>query len=294
LNGDRQESAAFGHSLLDPTSLLFTRNPWLCPKSSFISANHKTILFTFPPISNSMLVTRRFRWVVLSCSRMTPEMWLLWKNFLPKLRAHLLPRIRKTLEPNSAMFSAEPGNYQNVLLKNDRIYRHRIFRINYTTYDIRREQDIINPGTSHRNIMLLADSEAFDGQSSGGHPFLYAQVLGLYHANVVYTGPGATDYNPRRFEFLWVRWYEMREVGFTMDSDGRSNKRLRLDQLSFPPVTDREALGFVDPGDVLRSCHIIPRFARGLQFPNGHDPDQESLSTIIGNCKDWNFYYVAR
>jgi hypothetical protein len=43
------------------------------------------------------------------------------------------------------------------------------------------------------------------------HSFLYARVLGAYHATVLYTGPGMRNHEPLpvRFDFLWVRWYEL-------------------------------------------------------------------------------------
>ena len=81
-----------------------------------------------------------------------------------------------------------------VFLKNDRIYHHKLSRFHFTTYDMRRGTDIINPGTSQCNIMLLADdNDAADG-SLGLHHFLYARVLGVYYANIIYTGPGIQDY----------------------------------------------------------------------------------------------------
>jgi hypothetical protein len=91
-----------------------------------------------------------------------------------------------------------------VIFKGNRIYQHNICRINYTTYDFRREMETINPKSDHRDIMLLAHA---DGSST--HPFCYARVLGIYHANVIYTGPGARDYLLRHIEFLWVRWFEL-------------------------------------------------------------------------------------
>ncbi|KAF8235653.1 hypothetical protein L208DRAFT_1224998, partial [Tricholoma matsutake] len=75
----------------------------------------------------------------------------------------------------------------------------------FTTYDVWCGTDIVNPGTSHWNIMLLAN----DVESSNLHHFLYAQVLGRYHVNVIYTGPGMRDFEAHRFDFLWVRWFEV-------------------------------------------------------------------------------------
>ncbi|EGN99376.1 hypothetical protein SERLA73DRAFT_28488, partial [Serpula lacrymans var. lacrymans S7.3] len=54
---------------------------------------------------------------------------------------------------------------------------------NYTTYDVHRVQDIINPRTSHCNVMLLSPCDDTGTQS---HPFCYVRVLGIYHANIVY------------------------------------------------------------------------------------------------------------
>lgn len=39
-------------------------------------------------------------------------------------------------------------------IANNRIYHHRVCRINYTTYDVRRAQDSINPRT-HADISTL-------------------------------------------------------------------------------------------------------------------------------------------
>jgi hypothetical protein len=175
------------------------------------------------------------------------------------------------------------------------MYKHRIFRINYTTYDVRRDQDVVNPGTSHCNIMMLADSESTPNEDAPGiispthHHFLYARVLGIYHVNVIYVGPGMVDYNPQRFEFLWVRWYKPHPLDH--------NQLYRLDQLTFLPVTSPDAFGFVDPADVVRSCHIIPRFASGRRFPVGQDHEAHhdvGLSICCHDSRDWNYYYVNR
>src|ERR1700733_12678371 len=118
-----------------------------------------------------------------------------------------------------------------LVIKNDRMYSHRILRINYTTYDIRRAQDVINPGTTHHNIMLLAEQGLTTAGSLEHHPFLYARVLGVYHVNVVYVGSGMLDYRARRLDFLWVWWYQRLATQDTMGW-----KACHLDQLFFPPM----------------------------------------------------------
>jgi hypothetical protein len=140
--------------------------------------------------------------------------------------------------------------------------------------------------------MMLAGTapeDPLETASSTHHHWLYARVLGIYHVNVIYVGPGMVDYNFRRFEFLWVRWYQVHPP--------ENNKLYRLDQLSFLPVTSPGAFGFVDPADVVRSCHIIPRFASGKRFPVGHDHHAHhdvGLSICGHDSHDWNCYYIGR
>jgi hypothetical protein len=160
----------------------------------------------------------------------------------------------------------------HVVLKGNCIFRHFLLRINYTTYDVRRDQDVINPNTDHKDVMLLSRST--------DHPFSYARVLGVFHANAIYVGPGSRDYHARRMEFLWVRWFELTKLA----KDG-----LTLDALRFLPMMKPDAIGFVDPADVLRGCHLIPAFERGHLHP-----DQTAMSHIARDGGDWREYYVNR
>ena len=157
------------------------------------------------------------------------------------------------------------------------MYEHNIMRINYTTYDIRRSQDVVNASTSHCNIMVLSDCNG--GHNSNQlHPFRYARVLGVYHVNAVYVGPGMVDYQPRRMEFLWVRWYRRIETGWDA---------FKLRRVHFPPIAEEEAFGYIDPSDILRSCHIIPAFSMGK-----FHVDDRGLSRLAGDSSDWAAYYV--
>lgn len=179
-----------------------------------------------------------------------------------------------------------PGEAEQIFFKNNRLYRHRIFRINYTTYDIRRSQDVINPHTSHRDIMVIRDDsgDLESGESKGvdsSDRFLYARVLGVYHANVVYTGLGSQDYKPRRMDFLWVRWFQPAVPG------GWNSRKLEC--IKFYPVKHEHAFGFLDPADVIRACHIIPRTAMGRL----HVVDQ-GFSGLAKDKDDWQYYYVNR
>ena len=228
-----------------------------------------------------------------------------FQDFIPKLKAHLLPRIKATLVlseeesvcstsrpftqalPDSSFPRQEPSENarDTVFFKNDCIYRHHLVRFNYTTYDVRRSQDVVNPQTSHSDVMLLADPTGDDVEENAipVHPFLYARVLGIFHANVVYAGPGVLDYTPRRLEFLWVRWFQYSE------SHPVSWKDCRLDCVKFPPIASNDSFGFVDPRDVLRGCHIMQRFARGKVHADG-----KGLSRCAADSNDWRYYYIGR
>jgi len=156
-------------------------------------------------------------------------------------------------------------------------------RINFTTYDGRRSQETINSFSSHNNIIVLNGSQDEDRQSAERHPFRYARVLGIYHANIVYVGPGMVNYQPIRMEFLWVRWYEHS----TKTGNGWESRK--LDRIHFPSVYEDDAFGFVDPLDVLRSCHIIPAFAQGKLRQDG-----TGLSRPARDSSDWVTYHVNR
>jgi hypothetical protein len=93
-------------------------------------------------------------------------------------------------------------NWQAVIFQHDRMYKHKIMHINYTSYDVRRDEDIVYIGARGQcnNVMVLAPAHI----RLHGHPFWYARVLGIYHTNVIYTGEGNADFLPRRLEFLWV------------------------------------------------------------------------------------------
>ncbi|KAF8221018.1 hypothetical protein L208DRAFT_1536290 [Tricholoma matsutake] len=121
------------------------------------------------------------------------------KDFLPRLKAHLLHRIQLMVqqEASSALHlsssSRDPcsNGINHVLFKSDRIYNHQLVRIYYTAYDVCRAQDVLNPNTTHHNIMVL------NSMGEQCHPYLHACILGVYHANIIYVGPGMVDYSPR-------------------------------------------------------------------------------------------------
>lgn len=168
-----------------------------------------------------------------------------------------------------------------IQFRNKRIYGHRRLRINYTTYDVRRSQDSINPRT-RPDIMVLSSNK-----EDGAHPYWYARVIGIFHCLVRHRGLDGSDGDFQRVEFLWVRWYTdpVNECGWA---------KKRLPRLRFVQHDKPDAFGFVNPADVIRGIHIIPAFYYGrtsLILPN------PSLARACGRDAeveedDWEFAYV--
>ena len=86
------------------------------------------------------------------------------KNFHSKLHDHLLGRmLHPTWSGNLNEYSAK--EHGRICIVNNRLYIHKVMRINYTTYDVRLGQDAINPH-NHADIMTLS-------QHDDEHPFEY-------------------------------------------------------------------------------------------------------------------------
>ena len=150
--------------------------------------------------------------------------------------------------------------------------------VNYTTYDVRRDYDIIHPRRS--NIMMFDPGRT--ATSTEAPAFCYAKVLSIFHANVFYMGQDNRDLHPRRIEFLWVQWYELKKVGSWVPQ--------RLDELYFPSASNNDSFGFLDPAYVLRACHIILSFRNDRVFFEG----QAGFSRSADDKNDWKVYFVNR
>ncbi|RXW25755.1 hypothetical protein EST38_g7 [Candolleomyces aberdarensis] len=147
-------------------------------------------------------------------------------------------------------------------------------RVNFTTYDMRRDQDVLHTNSNQCNIMMLNSAYTAETQTDE-HPYLYAQVLGIFHANVSYLGTrpdGSRSYAQQRVDFLWIRWYHLLDHGDPFS----------LDRLSLSQLSEYRTLDFADPADVLRGVHLIPRFSIGNLKPEG-----PSSSLIMAPQKVW-------
>jgi len=85
-----------------------------------------------------------------------------------------------------------------------RIYKHNIFHINYTTYDLRHAYDMLNPRT-HADFMMLSHEDEEEPENK--FPYWFGRIVGIFHAAVIYTGPGSRSVEPQHMEFLFVQWF---------------------------------------------------------------------------------------
>jgi hypothetical protein len=115
------------------------------------------------------------------------------------------------------------------------------------------------------------------------HPYWYARIIGVFHAQVRHTGPQSKLKDVQRMDFLWVRWFG-RDLSYKA---GHAMKRLY--RLGFIDSKDLGAFGFLDPDVIIRGVHLIPAFAYGrtssLLAPSiARQPNE--------NDSDWVFYYI--
>jgi hypothetical protein len=149
-------------------------------------------------------------------------------------------------------------------------------QVHYTTYDLRREYDTINPRT-HADVMVLS------GETTPSHPYWYARILGIYHLETWIKN--ADQPVKQHLEVLWVRWLA------PLRSHKSGMKRARLPKVAFVDESDTDAFGFLDPNQVIRGAHLIPAFAAGrgtssLRYGT-------SLARPGGELDDWEFHYVG-
>ncbi|KAL1759929.1 hypothetical protein FB107DRAFT_270653 [Schizophyllum commune] len=202
-------------------------------------------------------------------------------NFVPKLQDHLLNRLlhRQFDGDDDGAYSDEDRNH--VRFRDRSFFEGRTCRVNYTTYDCRRDQDTIHVG-KHADIMMHSPETG-----TNAHPYWYARVLGVYHADVMTSHPrappGSNQY--QKMQFLFVRWYGT-EPGY------RSGSGLaRLPKIGFVEEDEGPyAFGFLDPALVIRTCHLIPAFASGRT--SSLLGAGATIARAAGEVDDWLNYYV--
>jgi hypothetical protein len=161
------------------------------------------------------------------------------QGFVPQLIDHLLARLLG-MDQAGVEYEFTDEERMTLTIDNNRLYRHQVLRINYTSYDNRRAQDTVNPLTRPDIMMLSGENE----EGNHAHPYWYARVLGIYHVRVLHTGEFSKSSQLQTMQFLHVRW-------FGHHVKHRSGWKSRhLHRVSFIDG-DSEPFGFVDPAHVI-------------------------------------------
>ncbi|KAG2138037.1 uncharacterized protein EDB93DRAFT_1253423 [Suillus bovinus] len=127
------------------------------------------------------------------------------------------------------------------------MFHHKILHINYTTYNLRHDQDSLNPRTN-ADVMLLAHKD----DNSNSHFYWYAHIIGIFHALIIHT------------DFFWIWWFDQ-NPGTERHPYTAGWKAKRLKQLGFISSDDSRALGFLDAQQVIHKVHLIPALAYEVQ-----------------------------
>lgn len=198
-----------------------------------------------------------------------------YQNFLPKLKDHILYRLGE-LDVSYCDHTFTEEEHNSVIIPNNTIYSVQTMQVHYTTYDLRREYDTINPRT-HGDVMVLS------GEAAPSHPYWYAHILGIYHLEV-WLNNG--DQPVKRYiDVLWVRWLA------ALQNHKSGMKHTRLPKIAFVEELDLDVFGFLDLGQVIRGAHLIPAFA--LKRGTSALHHGKSLARPMGELDDWEEYYVG-
>ncbi|KAJ3002922.1 hypothetical protein NUW54_g5587 [Trametes sanguinea] len=205
------------------------------------------------------------------------------QQFIPRLYGHIWCRLT-----GGTSNSLSEDMLDHLEIRGDRLYRHRTARFYYTTYNMQRGQDTINPRT-HADVMLLSEGSDSDVDSDSS-PYWYARVVGIFHLHARFRGPGATSKMRewQRVDILWARWFEY-DTSVPSGFIHRRPPRIQFMDAHNPDVV---AFSFIDPSAVLRAAYILPAFHHGLTT------DLLEYAGSVGRHEthpdeDWRYYYVG-
>ncbi|EGN99947.1 hypothetical protein SERLA73DRAFT_53415, partial [Serpula lacrymans var. lacrymans S7.3] len=199
-------------------------------------------------------------------------------NFISKLKNHILSRLLG-LEHSTDGYHFNETDHDTIKTLGNKLYPSSLLHINYTTYDVRCDQDIVNTRMGG-NIMALSS-----GATLGSHAFWYAHVLGIFQLQVLHTGPSSANLSVQHIQVLWVRWFEIVKGYHT-----NFLKTARLPKVKYMLSNNEAAFEFLDPSLVIRGCHLIPCFADGRT--SSLLPCIGSTGLAVGESDEWASYYV--
>ncbi|KAH6877025.1 hypothetical protein BKA70DRAFT_1124772 [Coprinopsis sp. MPI-PUGE-AT-0042] len=211
-------------------------------------------------------------------------------------KAHLLGRILGRAYDGDEDGNFSPEQLRQVVFINDTIYQHQRLRINYTTYDCRRAQDMLGLSSDQQKtsetdaekrpfIMLEAHEPPPKPGEPEPHPYWYAEIIGIFHAKILYNDPATFNPETKSMDFLWIRWLGPRE---TYTSGWKAQKLHRVSYVT--PREDSPMFGFLDPANVIRAVNLMPvdRYGRSTC---GLGPSIARPN--IDDDMDWAYYDVG-
>ena len=154
-------------------------------------------------------------------------------------------------------------------------------RINYMTYDVRRNGDTINPWV-YPDIMVKSSETGLSVEL-----YWYAHVIGIFHAYVLSTHPDVRVRTLRSMDFLWVRWFGVEPAPYH-----HGFRYARLPKIGFVESLDKYAFTFLDPTQVVRGAHLIPAFSTGCTSALLPVPRSVARILIPNEEDDWVNFYV--
>jgi hypothetical protein len=109
------------------------------------------------------------------------------QNFIPWLKKHLLGcLLGHEYDGNKHSFTAQECN--TLVFVHNRIYKHNVLHVNYMMYNLQCAQDSLNP-RMHADFITLSHEDHNDMDPGKTFPYWFSQILGIFHAVVMYTEP---------------------------------------------------------------------------------------------------------
>jgi hypothetical protein len=97
------------------------------------------------------------------------------QDFILRLKNHLLSRLLG-LKYDGDELEFAPSDRSTVIIEGNTIFKHKVLHINYTTYDMRHEQDSVHPSvTGHGDVMVLSPEN--EDENNNPHPYWYLVFL---------------------------------------------------------------------------------------------------------------------
>jgi hypothetical protein len=112
----------------------------------------------------------------------------------------LCEHMYRRLAPEPIPVEIPEEDLLNVRIYDSQLYAPVTISFNFTTYDMLRDTDVVNPKHARRTVLVHCPLRE---DNKDTHPWHYARVLRVFHAEVsLKSGASA-----RKLDFLWVRWY---------------------------------------------------------------------------------------